>query len=106
MILHNVCTIHRDDAVTFDVGSDEEWQHFFDKYASHRCPSCKAKGVAHCLHDALNRSTGRPARPGAAVSEQREKMKDMLWTRFVNENGGELPPIDELGNMRFSCYRQ
>jgi hypothetical protein len=81
MILHNACTIHKDDAVDFDVGADEEWQTFFKEFESHRCPSCKARGAAHCPHDTMNRNPGPwPAVRGEA-HEQREQIKRMLWER-------------------------
>jgi hypothetical protein len=81
MILHNACTIHKDDAVEFDVGSDEEWQTFFTEFGSHRCPSCKAGGKAHCAHDAKNRNPGPWAAVKGAAHEQREQIKRMLWRR-------------------------
>jgi hypothetical protein len=81
MILHNACTVHKDDAVEFDVGSDSEWLTFFEEFASHRCPSCKARHAAHCSHDANNRNPGRWPAVNGAAHEQREKIKRMLWER-------------------------
>ena len=52
MILRNACTIHKDDAVTFDTGSDEDWQTFFQEFASHRCPSCNCERAVRA-HEGL-----------------------------------------------------
>jgi hypothetical protein len=91
MILHNACTILKDDAVDFDVGNDADWQSFFTEFASHRCPSCKAKNVGHCPHDATNRNPGQWYKVVGEAHGQREQIKNYLWDRDVVE--GEVPTL-------------
>ena len=85
-ILHNLCTICKDDAVDFTTGADEEWQHFFKEFARDACPSCTKRGVLHCSHTASNRRV-RAAR-GSCASELRDAIKISLWEEMrANENG-------------------
>ena len=77
MILHNLCTIRKDDAVDFSTGADEEWLAFFAKYARDACPECKRRNALHCPHIALNRNAKTVSAPGTAA--KREAIKQALW---------------------------
>ena len=81
MILHNLCTIHRDDAVTFDTGNDTEWQQFHKQFSAHMCPCCVRLKKGHCIHIAHNRSVGRTHRVTGTAAEQRDSIRDMLWAQ-------------------------
>ena len=39
LILHNLCTVRKDDAVTFE-GADKQWLEFFRRAEASACPSC------------------------------------------------------------------
>jgi len=90
MILHNACTIHRDNAVDFNVGSCTEWQLYFDTYAPAMCPTCRRLKKGHCVHEAKNRSKGRGAAVTGAAHAQMDKVKDMLWDEVEGRDIDEL----------------
>lgn len=82
MVLHNVCTIHKDDAVQVFDNSDESWQTFFDTYARHACPHCTRRGAAHCRHAAGKGRVGRPTT--ADISAMRDDLRSALWDALVD----------------------
>ena len=77
MILHNLCTIRKDDAVDFTSGADEEWQEFFKQYPRDACPSCVRRNTFHCPHISRFRNA-QPSR-GSSASELRDAIKEALW---------------------------
>ena len=93
IILHNVCTIHKDDAVAFDVGSDNEWQAFFKAYKRDACPSCTRANMAHCTHMARNRSRERKRAscPKGKPSQQRALLTDRLWDDLCSGKHDLMP---------------
>ena len=95
MILHNLCTIHKDDAVDFSEGTDEEWQELYDTFKQMACPSCKLKGAMHCPHVAKWAHNAINVTEGASAVEKRESIKRALW-EAVNEDDSA---IEELARM-------
>ena len=84
LILHNACTIHKDNAVSMDVGNDAEWAEFHKAFASNMCPKCKARKAAHCVHVAQNRSAVRRGDGAKGSSkEQRDAMKMALYAAYM-----------------------
>ena len=101
MILHNICTIHKDDAVDFNVGSDAGWQAFFAKYKRDACPSCTRADVAHCPHTARNRSYARRASaPTGKPSEQRTSVTESLWEALVQGEHDLMPAYADRSGGR------
>ena len=84
MILHNICTIRKDNAVDFNSGNDEDWQEFHKTYARHACPSCVRRNALHCVHATKNRAAA-PAK-GATASTLRDQIKAALWNELVDED--------------------
>ena len=82
MILHNLCTVRKDDP-EFSEGDNDEWVSFFEKFASHRCPSCVRRNAQHCTHSARNRAGTKQAK--GAPSVQRDLVKKMLWERLMED---------------------
>ena len=88
MILHNVCTFHRqDDGLTLDEGSDDEWRMFHETYDVHSCPSCTRRGVRHCPHEWRNRCTGAGAHSDNPTAK-RDEIRDALWESLCAEGPG------------------
>lgn len=88
MILHNACTLHRDDAILVDPDADstnEAWLEYFKRYESHRCPDCVFHDRRHCVHDAPNRNMGRIAEMKGDAWEMREQLKNLLWCAHMND---------------------
>jgi hypothetical protein len=82
LILHNVCTIHKDDAVAFDLSSDDTWKEFFQIYKRNRCPTCTRYNIAHCIHNKRNRDKARSTnlnQPVGTPVAQRAHMTESLW---------------------------
>ena len=83
MILHNICTIMKDDAVEFECGACEEWQRFFTTYKRHACPTCTRFNIAHCTHTTRNRNREKQGRSSHPVTgtpaEQRATLMADLW---------------------------
>ena len=81
LILHNICTIHKDDAVEFDVASDDAWAAFFKRFKRNQCPTCVRYKLAHCTHNTHNRDQQRKRnrRPVGAPTNQRTFMTESLW---------------------------
>lgn len=92
MILHNLCTIHKDDAVDFTDGVDDEWRAFFEKFEADACPSCKRRGSMHCPHIARFRTARAVTVAGAAA--KRDAIRDALWAELC-----EAGEQDHLGEM-------
>ena len=88
MILHNVCTIEKDDAVDFDSGSDAGWKAFFNEYKRDRCPSCVRAQLAHCPHNKRNRKC---CIPKGTPSEQRDLLAASLWEALCNGEHDLMP---------------
>ena len=84
MVLHNLCTIRKDDAIDFDSGSDEDWEAFHKEYARHACPSCVRRNALHCVHAARNRCAA-PAK-GATAAALRDQIKAALWNELVDDD--------------------
>ena len=93
MVLHNLCTIRKDDAVDFKEGADEEWQAFFDTYAREACPSCTRSKAMHCPHIAKWR--GAAPAVGATAKAKRDAIRDALWA----EAGADGSAVAELAAM-------
>lgn len=100
LILHNLCTIRKDDAVEFNAGADEEWQEFFDTYARTACPSCVRRGVLHCSHDTRNRASS--AFKAGNMSDLRDKIKARLFRDLEedNEKGNVLQEMRKRASKR------
>ena len=81
MILHNMFTILKDDAVDFESGTDDEWEEFFETYARMACPECTRRNKLHCPHVAFNRSA--PAAKGGDASAKRDAIKSSLWEKMT-----------------------
>ena len=89
LVLHNMCTILKDNLCTLRQGTDEEWQQYFNLYGKKSCPSCTALMRVDCSHIAINKST--PAIQGCANTiELRNKIKDMLWDKHNADAQKEL----------------
>ena len=86
MILHNLCTILKDDAVDFTTGADDEWEAFWKTYRRHACPTCVRNGKLHCMHSARNRAAPAAAKNGGS-SAMRDELKDRLWAAKLAEEG-------------------
>jgi hypothetical protein len=99
MILHNVCTVHKDD---FDLGdaTDADWQAYFDKYARHSCPSCTRKDAMHCPH-AQRRRSAQPAKGGDAKAK-----RDELKAAMMEEVECELDHRVLLQQARLKAQRK
>jgi len=95
-ILYNYCTIKKDDALGFDVGSADEWNSFFEKYKRHACPSCARYNKGHCVHAGRHRATALHDMPSGKPSEQRNEIRDRLWQRLCCE--GVLVHAGEEGH--------
>jgi hypothetical protein len=81
MILHNICTMHKGNEIEFNVGSDEEWQEYFKKFARDSCPACTRANIAHCVHTRRNRERAKSGEFSGAPSQQRDQLKVALWQR-------------------------
>ena len=84
MILHNICTMHKGNEITFNIGSDEEWQQYFKKYARDSCPSCTRANLAHCIHTRHNRERHKGGAVSGAPSKQRDELKEALWQSLAD----------------------
>ena len=88
LILHNLCTIHKDDAVDFSSGCDEQWLAFFKHYARDACPQCVRRDAMHCSHSARNRSAYTiPAVNG--TKDMRYTLRDILWDQLEQDQSAE-----------------
>jgi hypothetical protein len=83
-VLHNLFTVHKDDIVDFDAGTDEEWQGFFTTFARDACPSCVRAHRAHCPHNMRNRNATCPV--SGAPSAQRDAIKEQLWDMLCEDD--------------------
>lgn len=81
LILHNLCTIRKDDAVNFTTGADEEWQAFFERNKRTQCPECARRDALHCPHVWNNRRAS--AVTGGDAHTKREAIKAKLWADMV-----------------------
>ena len=98
MILHNFCTIHtvsKDNAVSHDEGTDEEWAEFFKKFARQACPSCVRRGAMHCPHAARNAKAKAVPKGSGGSAALREAIKNALWNDLIDSNDD-----DWMGAMR------
>ena len=99
-ILHNYCIMcARDDDHAYLVesqGSSICWHKFLDKYTAHLCPTCKRRGVKHCVHQASYRNGGaQTATARRAPSLIREELCTELWKRVKGDD-----PMDvDLGDL-------
>ena len=84
IILHNLCTIRKDDAVDFEAGTDAEWQQFFETFGRQSCPSCTRRNAMHCPHVARN-AKARPSR-AVGASAMRTAIRDTLWAELVDDD--------------------
>ena len=82
MVLHNMLTILKDDAVDFTSGADEEWQQFFKRYRRDACPDCTRANVLHCPHQARFRNACSCS--GSGASSLRDSIKESLWEELRN----------------------
>lgn len=86
MILHNLCTIRKDDAVDFKDGTDAEWLEFFETYASMSCPSCTRKGAMHCPHVQKWKDSGDSIPLSQNAAARRDAIKDQMWEQLCNDD--------------------
>ena len=86
MVLHNFFTIHKDSAVSFSEGADEEWSEFFATFTPTACPSCTRAGKLHCTHAARNKAA-RSTIANARASAQRDAIKAALWANVCADDG-------------------
>lgn len=103
VILHNLCTIRKDDAVDFRSGADDEWQQFFKEFARDACPSCTRLGVLHCSHSARYRNA-RAAR-GSSASEIRDAIKTSLWEDMRTDNEDVEAVMAEMSERAAKGYQ-
>ena len=82
MILHNMCTICKDDAVDFTTGADDDWHAFFKEYRRDACPMCVRRASLHCPHSAKNRNA--PPCKGDSAASLRDAIKVSLWNNLVD----------------------
>ena len=87
MVLHNLCTIRKDDAVDFQDGADEEWLEFFDVYARMSCPSCTRRGALHCIHVQKWRDSAESIPLSRNATERREEIKQQMWAQLCADDG-------------------
>ena len=80
LILHNVCTIHKGNDLSMDVGSDEEWKQFFKSFKRDQCPSCTRANSPHCMHMTRNRERAQGgSHTNKSASAQRDELCATLW---------------------------
>ena len=94
-VFHNICVIHKDDIVQFDVGTDAEWQEFFKTFARDACPTCVRLNKPHCPHTAGNRNVACPLR--GRPSEQRDAIKHQLWEALCDEERDRVTKRARVG---------
>ena len=105
MILHNICTMHKGNDIEFNVGSDEEWQAYFKKFKRDMCPACTRANMAHCVHTHHNRERATSCtRVAGAPSEQRDKVKGMLWQSLC-DGQFDLDGLSERENAQVERVR-
>ena len=88
-ILHNFCTTHArdEDYKFFSAGSAVNWARFHEKYAHHLCPSCKRRGLNHCIHQATHRvGNAQIASARRVPSVVREELCVQLWERVKGDD--------------------
>ena len=89
-VLHNLCTVHAYDDVEMSVGMSPHWASFFDQYKAQRCPTCKARNVGHCIHQAgFRNGAAQQASIRKAPSVQRDELCAKLWAEVCS--GYSLP---------------
>ena len=98
MILHNACTINKDDACIMETGTDPEWAEFHKLNTKRMCPKCSARKAAHCLHDARNRSVVRCGdwSGGDDLRTVRDAMKTALYDAYMQEGDGSAQDGDRF----------
>lgn len=84
LVLHNVCTIHKDNAVDFSSGGDEDWNNFFKQYARDMCPQCVRRNAMHCSHSAKNRMA-YPISAANGTKDLRFALRDQLWKKLEDD---------------------
>jgi hypothetical protein len=102
MILHNICTMHKGNDIKFDIGSDEEWQEYFKKFARDSCPSCTRANIAHCVHNTRNRERNTGHSISGTPSSQRDQLRDALWKSLCD---GEFD-LDNLSEREAAQVRR
>jgi hypothetical protein len=82
-VLHNFCTAHpfRNSCVDLPPDmADTAWSTFLTEYDSHRCPTCRARNAAHCIHQSVYRNhAAQTAQIRKAPSAKRDEIKGQLW---------------------------
>jgi hypothetical protein len=83
MVLHNLCTIRKDDTDTFDMGdaAAEEWTDFYKKYRRTACPDCARNQRLDCVHVRKNRKA-KKFRGWQDAAVLRNKIKKDLWRKM------------------------
>jgi len=86
-VLHNYCLAcaRDDDHVNFfSCNAEGSWKKFLDKYTAHLCPSCKRRGVKHCVHQAAYRNgNAQVAAARRAPSQVRDDLCQKLWEQVL-----------------------
>ena len=110
MILHNICTILKDDSVEFSVGSDAEWKAFFTKFKRDRCPSCVRGHIAHCSHTTRNRNRASASKTyphrNKKPSEKRDLIAAELWQALCAGEHDLMPQAGDTSSWREQAQRQ
>jgi len=84
MILHNMCTVRKDDSVTdFDGGTDAEWTAFFEKFAREACPACIRRKAAFCPH--VEKHVKKRLVHAKGSCEMRNSIRDQLWADLADD---------------------
>jgi hypothetical protein len=88
MVLHNLFTVLKDDAVEMATGEDEEWAKFFRTYEPMACPSCVRANKLHCPHAARYKDKQKHESHSANASafEQRDAIKTALWAELQSDD--------------------
>ena len=110
-ILHNYCIMcSQDDGqahVVERVGSSVCWDQFLKRCAAHLCPSCKRRGLQHCIHQATYRiGNAQCALARRAPSIIRDELCKKLWEQHTQGNdpmAANLVLGDEDAEIAIAC---
>ena len=119
-ILHNYCTMYgrENDFTYFEQerrGSCVCYAKFLEKYAAHMCPTCKRRGVQHCVHQASYRNgNAQTANARRAPSAIREELCTELWQRVKGNDpmgnahlgDADVEVANACGDAEARCVRE
>jgi hypothetical protein len=121
-ILHNFCLAHHPnhteaDATYFHTSANTAWDSFLVSHQAHMCPTCKGRGLRHCVHQASYRNgNAQTANARRAPSVVRDELCAELWRRVCgpDPSGASAPNLSEAdveiaqacGENEASCVRE